>query len=48
MRLSGYFQQVQALDKLILLLCSCYLLIDACNGFFIKSVWPQFWFVCLV
>ncbi|WP_288741680.1 O-antigen ligase family protein [uncultured Rheinheimera sp.] len=42
MRLSSYFQQVQALDKLILLLCSCYLLIDACNGFLLNQFGRSF------
>ena len=42
MRLSTYFQQVQALDKLILLLCSCYLLVDACNGFLLNQFGRSF------
>lgn len=42
MRVSAYFQQIQALDKLILLLCSCYLLIDACNGFLLNQFGRSF------
>ena len=42
MRISAYFQQVQALDKLILLLCSCYLLIDAFNGFLLNQLGRSF------
>lgn len=42
MRLSVWFQQVQPLDKLILLLCSCYLLIDAGNGFLLNQFGRSF------
>jgi hypothetical protein len=42
MRLSVWFQQVQPLDKLILLLCSCYLLIDATNGFLLNQFGRSF------
>ncbi|MDR7119521.1 O-antigen ligase family protein [Rheinheimera soli] len=42
MRLSACFQQVLPLDKLILLLCSCYLLIDACNGFLLNQFGRSF------
>ncbi len=42
MRLSSWFQQVQLLDKLILLLCSCYLLVDACNGFLLNQFGRSF------
>lgn len=42
MRLSTYFQQVQMLDKLLLLLCSCYLLVDACNGFLLNQFGRSF------
>lgn len=42
MRLSAYFRQVSPLDKLILLLCSCYLLVDACNGFLLNQFGTSF------
>lgn len=42
MRVSAYFQHVQLLDKLILLLCSCYLLVDACNGFLLNQFGRSF------
>lgn len=42
MRLSSWFQQVQLLDKLSLLLCSCYLLVDACNGFLLNQFGRSF------
>lgn len=42
MRLSAWFRQVQPLDNLILLLCSCYLLIDAGNGFLLNQFGRSF------
>jgi O-antigen ligase like membrane protein len=42
MRLQGFFQQIQWLDKLILILCSCYLLVDACNGFLLNQLGRSF------
>ncbi|WP_233077823.1 O-antigen ligase family protein [Rheinheimera soli] len=47
MRLSAYFQQVLPLDKLILLLCSCYLLVDAFNGFLLNQFGRSFGFSAL-
>lgn len=42
MRFSGRFQQVLPLDKCIMLLCSCYLLVDACNGFLLNQFGRSF------
>lgn len=42
MRVSASALHVQPLDKLILLLCSCYLLIDACNGFLLNQFGRSF------
>lgn len=42
MRISAYFQQVQFVDKLLLLLCSCYLFVDACNGFLLQQLGRSF------
>jgi hypothetical protein len=42
MQLSAYTKQVLPLDKLILLLCSCYLLVDACNGFLLNQFGRSF------